>query len=238
MMLRSVLKPAKTVYFLLLDRLINKCPPLYRLLEKLRVFIMYYKIDESLRVVRSNTKPGDTVYDIGAHIGLYSICLVNYVNNAKLFAFEPQPNIYRKLTEKIRLFKYEKSIIPMECALGTDVGKIPFYISSNPGQSSFYKSNAESGQQVIDTVQVNCYTIDYLVEHQIIDAPDLIKIDTEGNELKVLNGSKNTLSKHHPKIVLEPHTSIGSGYTVEELKQWLSTFGYKSINYDHSILFR
>jgi len=60
--------------------------------------------------------------------------------------------------------------------------------------------------------------------------PDIIKIDTEGSELKVLRGIKDTLSKHHPIIFLEIHAQRIKDYgdNLRDICDLLKGIGYSA----------
>jgi hypothetical protein len=73
-------------------------------------------------------------------------------------------------------------------------------------------------------------TVDhYCDKHQL--KPDVIKIDVEGNELKVFKGDVNTLQKHKPKIIVE----IEAAHVGKE--QVLATFDFlKQLGYNGTII--
>ncbi|MGC9166518.1 MAG: FkbM family methyltransferase [Thermoplasmata archaeon] len=52
------------------------------------------------------------------------------------------------------------------------------------------------------------------------DKVDLIKIDVEGLELSVLDGTRETIGKFHPKIILETHTKELYKKSIEFLKDF------------------
>ena len=61
----------------------------------------------------------------------------------------------------------------------------------------------------------------YIIDDLQLNACDLIQIDTEGYESKILHGAKNTLSKYKPLVSIEDSS--------EEIKNYLDLFGYKKI---------
>jgi hypothetical protein len=75
--------------------------------------------------------------------------------------------------------------------------------------------------------------LDGLIEKGIIPSPDFIKIDVEGAEMLVLNGSKNTLRTYHPKILLSTHGRLIHTQCIEFLK----ARGYNIVASDRGDIF-
>ena len=72
--------------------------------------------------------------------------------------------------------------------------------------------------------EVSIETIDDLVKNKKILPPDLLKIDVEGAEQLVLVGAKQTITAHHPIIIVEFHSTY-SAYACMEI---LNNFRYKT----------
>ena len=182
-----------------------------------------------LQFMLSHASPGSVIYDVGAYIGLYSILLAERIKNSLIYAFEPNPVTFTKLVENIKRVGLQKRVIALNAALDECCGKRSFNMSSDPARSSLYEYNATySNNTVAKSVLVNCYSIDYLVESGLCKPPDIIKIDAEGNEHRVVFGSKSVIISKSPKICFEPHGLEGEDLnTSEPIKEFLSQFGYK-----------
>lgn len=138
------------------------------------------------------------VYDIGAHVGFYTLLASELVGqDGDVIAFEPVP----------RNLKYLKK--HLEINNSTNVTLIEAAVSYNDGISHFNETlNTSMGHLSEDgNLSVNTVSIDELVGNGKIPAPDYIKIDVEGAELFVLKGAKSTLSNYSysPKIFLATH---------------------------------
>ena len=165
------------------------------------------------RLFEETVKEGNIVFDIGAHVGFYTLLASALVGPAgKVFAFEPLSQNVSYLKEHLRINKVENVVIH-EAAVFDRTGTAPFdlrHISSQGRISS-------QGDQVIDTV-----SLDELIANGEIPNPDYIKIDVEGTELKVLLGAEEILSKAYPTILLDTH----SPETNRRCCEFLKSLGY------------
>ena len=135
-------------------------------------------------------------FDIGAYIGIYSL-IASHKSDAKVYSFEPHPVTFSFLLENIDFNKLESKIRPFQCALSDHDNQIAF--SNNPG-SPINKVEGESVSK-LNTIQVNALRGNsFCKKHELI--PDILKIDVEGYEDKVLAGFGNTI-KSTKMIVVE-----------------------------------
>lgn len=155
-------------------------------------------------------KDGDTVFDIGANAGYYSIFLGKKFKKAKIYAFEPVPETFLMLKKNIRLNGLN-NIKAFNFGFGNEEKTAPFYFyKEGSGNASARKLNREEKNIVI-----NCRIkrMDDFIEREKIKI-DLIKCDVEGAELNVFKGGERTLKRFRPVIM------------VEMLRKWSKAFGY------------
>ena len=123
-----------------------------------------------------------TFVDVGAHYGFYSI-LVGKSNPAvNILAFEPIPENYQVLTKNLKLNDIAGDTYKV--ALSNKEGQNEFQVSAQSSQSGFI---ANPDEPVIKTINVNTVRLDQYKD-SIKEGPILVKIDTEGHELSVLEG--------------------------------------------------
>lgn len=141
-------------------------------------------------------KPGSVVYDVGAHVGWYTLLAAVVVGDTgKVFAFEPAPLNMQYLREHLRINTIS-NVTAVEAAVANDVGFTRF-----DGEPSGYMGRlAEQGNQ-----QVAVTTLDELTQGRQAPHPHVMKIDVEGAELRVLEGAEKTLNTTHPTIFLATH---------------------------------
>ncbi len=194
----------------------------------------YYEPDyeqENYTFLTSFVKPGMTVIDIGAHIGLFSAYTSQLVQSTgKVYCLEPTPNTFDVLKETIRLNKCD-NVVPIQAAASASEGEAIFYISDTAvcNSNSLVKNKPE-GEAAGYPVKLE--TIDGLVKKYSLK-PDLIKIDAEGAELDVLKGGVNTFQSIKPVLVLGLHPAfiIQKGDSLTEIWDLLFSCGYV-IKYD------
>ena len=164
-------------------------------------------------------KKGDVVIDVGANIGIFSVSVAGKVgSNGCVIAVEPEPNTFHLLSMNSSRYG---NIIPIPKALGNRIGLLKLFISqSNPGGHSFKKVEYEDRFTLVEVT-----TLDKLVEDVRINKVDFIKIDTEGFELEVLEGTKKTLTTFYPHLALEYHSKKDK----KAIIAYLSSVGYNEI---------
>jgi FkbM family methyltransferase len=139
---------------------------------------------------------GAVVYDIGAHVGFYTLLASQIVGQrGKVIAFEPLPRNLFYLNKHLLLNKCE-NVQVIEAAVAEDSGTAIFAegIHSSMGHLS------SAGN-----IEIQKVALDELVLKGRIPPPEYLKIDVEGAELLVLSGAKKTLHDFAPVIFLSTH---------------------------------
>ena len=145
------------------------------------------------------------IIDCGANIGLSIVYFKRNFPNSKILAFEADPRVYNILDENISKFNYN------------NVELLNYALWDEEVEISFYSEGADAGRIEVNSDTnlntVNCKTI--RLSPFLNQKVDLLKIDIEGAEIKVLNESKNML-KNVDKLFVEFHS-------FKDKKQELST---------------
>jgi FkbM family methyltransferase len=153
-----------------------------------------YLIDKYLpRVLR---QPDPVFFDVGANTGAFTSRLLARFPAARVYAFEPHPQNFAQLTaaghppERVR---HER------VALGRSPGVITLYDRADHAGSAhasvFEEVIADIHQQQVIATQVRVDTLDHVATQFGIERIDYLKIDTEGNELRVLEGGAELLQQ-------------------------------------------
>ena len=176
----------------------------------------------------SNVLVGDNVVDVGSYIGLYSIAIAKRVTNSgKVFAFEPDPKNFQSLTSHVALNQVTEIVEPINMAVA-DKSSVIHFQSERDSQSSI--STTATG----NTISVNCTSLDKYFPNTKIE---LLKIDVEGWEEKVLEGASLLLSDKNrsPRLIyieVHPFAWKEVGTSWDSLINLLSKYNYKIFTLD------
>ncbi len=142
------------------------------------------------------------VVDVGANVGKYSSLVLDINKNARVVAIEAHPINYKKL--KINLKPFEDRVKLLNYAIDSEenVMELFDYVDKeSSSHASLYK------EVITDIHKSDCKV--YKVKSTTLDkifanedrTIDLLKIDTEGNEYKVLLGARNLLENNKIKAI-------------------------------------
>jgi FkbM family methyltransferase len=160
-------------------------------------------------VCKRIVRPGSTVCDIGANIGLVTMLLSSLVGpNGHVLAFEPNPVPFARLQTTIaRNDRTNVTAFPM--ALGAQSEQLALSIpTSNSGAASLKNARDSHG---IRSITVPVCTLDEIASQHAMDHIDFMKVDVEGFEAEVFKGSTHVLQSLRPDAILfemNDHTSV------------------------------
>jgi len=176
---------------------------------------------------------GMTVFDIGAHVGLFTLAAAKRVGpEGRVYAFEPSPQTAEILKHHIRLNGWQDraEVVP---AVVCDVdGVVPFYthgftMAASVGRENVEVLNPEMLDGPVLKIELPSVTLDGFCEERNIK-PNVVKIDVEGAELLALRGARNLLLNERFSILCEihPRHMRYCGSALPELDEYLAGFGY------------
>lgn len=140
------------------------------------------------------------VFDIGANIGYYSVVSAKKACKGQVYAFEPISFIRQRLNENVQINGLDNiSVFPF--SLSNENKILTLYIAedSNIGMSGLFSPDNFSGR----TEETQTIIFDDWFFSQNIQSADVIKIDVEGAEVKVLEGMHETIKKYRPIFLIE-----------------------------------
>jgi FkbM family methyltransferase len=140
--------------------------------------------------------------DVGANIGASTIPLAAKYNQIRFHCYEPHPEIFDRLKRNIKLNNFN-NVEAVNSAVSNSTEKsLNFYAqksAENMGRSSL-KLNTDIKEH--DEIKVPIVSIDETFSASS-DPVLLIKIDTQGTELEVLQSAEKTIEKFRPTILFE-----------------------------------
>jgi FkbM family methyltransferase len=142
-------------------------------------------------------KEGDVVFDIGAHVGFYTLLSAELVGkDGKVFSFEPLMANYEYLKKHIEINNY-KNITPFNVAVSDREG-FAFFARGENTSTGHLTNEGE--------IKVRTIAIDDWINNKKLPIPNVLKIDVEGAEFDVLIGAANFLKNNKPVIFLSLHS--------------------------------
>ena len=207
---------------------------------------LYKEIFEDQCYLRNGVclQDGDTVVDIGANIGLFSLFVMSRCANPKIYAFEPAPVVYDLLKANCNAYGSNVRAVNLGVSDHPKTATFTYYEKSSVF-SGFYSDETEDGDAIRAVVRnmlnglsvagesvegyVNELTADRvrgkphecrltsvsdIIRDNRIDKIDLLKIDAEKSELDIIKGIEDRDWPKIHQIVIEIHDR-----TEESVKQ-------------------
>lgn len=175
--------------------------------------------------IKDAVEPGMVVLDVGASIGMFSMAASRM--GARVIGFEP--NLVDRLAlEALAASSEDLDITIRPEAVSDRVGVIRMALSDVPGGSKpVATGNDRLNMLNTDTSEgatnrVPCTTIDAVVDEMGLEKVDVIKIDTEGWEKRVLLGATGTLRKHAPLLLVASYHRPEDPQVLPELVRQLA----------------
>lgn len=148
------------------------------------------------------SRQAETVFDIGANTGVYSLITKSLNPKAKVYAFEPVKRVYEKLCENNILNEYD--VVCLEKATSNKTGTAVIYDTPTEHVYSVTvgKNLNDTNVEVIPT-SIETVRLDDFIESENIEKIDLMKIDVETHEAEVLEGLGKYLELFKPTLLIE-----------------------------------
>lgn len=159
----------------------------------------------------------DVVIDVGAHMGFFALKVARQVN--KVIAFEPDTRNLKFLLRNIGYNRFA-NVEVFNFALGDKDGSMYLERGYGFGRTKLARTNTG------DEVRVR--SLDSMVEEWCGTPPNVIKIDTEGYEVKVLEGARSTLIRCKPKLII---ASYHYPDEPREVARYLTDLGFNCFIY-------
>lgn len=177
----------------------------------------------------------DVILDIGAHIGTFSIPIAKSRNKkVRIFAFEAQSDVFNLLCKNVDVNDLEEQIQVFN-GIVSDQKEELFKCIANRRNSMAVtfvpidKAETVESSQAEESQNINIYVIDEMVQNGDVPSNvNIIKIDTEGAEVKVLNSCINLIKSNYPVIYGEINVTALAKFqaTSDDIENILSPLGY------------
>lgn len=175
------------------------------------------------------------VFDVGAYVGDITTTYAKILPQATIYCFEPFPNSFNKLSHLAK----SSSIKPFQIALSDQNSQVKLQINTDRSCNSMFprpttgaKYYSESSRY-IGQIEVETQTLDTFCNTEGIADIDILKLDVEGAELKVLNGALEKLSDKRIRLIFAEVMFVAhyeNGCLFHEVLDFLSRYDYTLFN--------
>jgi len=215
---------------LLLPLPIDGMPPFFIRIRDACDFDIFREILLRNEYKKEEIKEGMVVVDVGAHIGVFSVLAsVKTGGLGKVISIEPENSNFKRLEENLSINNISNAM-PLKIAISNFEGKKNLFIKED-----FAGHSIVSEDSAIGRVEVEVRTLDSLLSSISIRRVDILKIDTEGVELEVLEGAEKILKEN-----LQIKLIISAYHYPEERKKvtdYLLSLGFSLFTPDNRIVF-
>lgn len=188
---------------------------------------------------RKILKPGDTVIDIGANVGVHTVLFSKLVGpSGRVHAIEASPTIFERLKKNLARNRAD-NVVAHSVAVLDKPQRVSVFLheSSNDGSTTVIESEALRRETTLETT-IEAKPLDQIIDQADFRQAKLIKIDVEGAEWLVIQGIKNILHylPDDCSIIVEeaPRALADFGATVADLIKIFSDNGFKAYRIKNS----
>lgn len=192
--------------------------------------IYYGGVHESAETafLRSRVESTSICCDIGANVGYYSLLFASLAREGTVHSFEPVPlNFYVLCTN--RLLNHFSNLIANPCAVGDANGTVGFVVSRDSAFSSLVNTGIKP---MAMEISVPITRLDAYCEANGVSRIDVLKVDVEGAEGRVLAGAARLFgdrSRHPRTVMLELYEPMLTHYgsSIDQIRGQMERFGYR-----------
>jgi FkbM family methyltransferase len=177
------------------------------------------------------------VFDVGAHVGQTALRLAAAFPHGAIYSFEPDPESFSALRGVAGTVRDMEAV---NAAVGDTDGKAVFFVNRFDQTSSLLETAPGASQYLLDKsgldrraeIEVPVLTLDRFCAARGITRIDVLKLDAQGYELRILDGARDLLNRQAiPIIYLEVcFVRIYEGQPLfPEIYQYLFERGYRLV---------
>lgn len=168
-------------------------------------------------------KEKDTVLDIGANIGIFTLYASAIAKHGRIYSFEPFPGSCRRMAENIRINRICNAIAN-NLAVSSSNSRKTFFISNSC--SSLHSLHRMKDMK--ESISVRAITLKEIIDSNRIKKVDFMKMDCEGEEYSIIYSTPRKYLEKIEKIALEFHNLDRGKNNCVYLKKYLEKTGYKT----------
>lgn len=178
---------------------------------------------QTKKILKTAIPKNANCVDIGCFKGEILDLMLHYAPDGHHIGVEPIPEFFNALREKYK--NTDNCKVVNYAASNTQSTSSFNYVVSNPSYSGLIKRDYDKANEEDTSIEVKTELLDHLIPEDT--RVDLIKIDVEGAELRVLEGAKRIISTYQPLVVFEHGLGASNHYdaTPEKVFHYFQQFG-------------
>jgi len=153
----------------------------------------YFLERDNLAAWARHCQDSTMIFDVGANVGIYSLTAAAAQAQAKIYAFEPTPQLAAHLRETL-VVNDIRQIEVQECAVGESCGSALLNIWGVASEQNEGLNFVTQEAVASETVPIQTVTLDAFCRSHGITHIDLLKLDIQGNEASALRGAQGLLA--------------------------------------------
>ena len=175
--------------------------PSFYLLHGGSAAFYHYEEAEKAEIVQA-LAPGGVFLDIGANIGLFSLFVSRYFPSVQIHAFEPFCEHADRLQVTIQNAGIKNISVHQKC-VGPRAGQLELHLHSLNSGGHSLREDQIADENRKPSVRVEMLALDDWAHAYAVKKIDVIKIDVQGAEWGVLEGSSQVIRNSSPVILVE-----------------------------------
>jgi FkbM family methyltransferase len=174
---------------------------------------------------------GDTVVDIGANIGCFTVMAASIVGpSGRVISIEPEPESYKLLCHNIQLNNLS-NVTALNLAISDKNELIELHVSPNSQLTSVF-AEVDKREVEGEIIMLEGRTLERILDEMKINQVQLIKMDCEGSEYGILESLTPILASRIKQISMEVHEVLG--HKPHEITHVLTKLGFQ-VNQHHPL---
>lgn len=205
------------------------CPPF----SSYGGLVVYSKLPEypEMSFMLKTLNDDDTFFDIGANMGMYTLLAASKIKSKTIYSFEPIPRVLNQLRMNLNLNNLLGQVKVIEKVVSDKNGYEKFLVQDISEYSHITYHKSRKGT-ILPSI-----TLDSFCKKENVKNIDLIKIDVEGAEYKVLKGMNQILKNHRvSKLIVElGGNSVQFGINHQDIVNYLKKFEYLTFKINNNL---